>query len=138
MEGSPLMESPACSKPGTGERLKTLLRPFFLILLVGMAGLAFFRVNASALEDVRHSKHNLAVNPDILAGEGNDSKPGDLTSLRGARNPEIRGIEGDIRLNEEICIFCHTPHGGRSTVGGAVGHAPLWNRRLSNPMNFTP
>ncbi len=132
------MESPASSKPGTGKRLKALLRPFFLILLVVTAGLVFFRVNASALEDVRHSKHNLAVNPDILAGEGNDSKPGDLTSLRGARNPEIRGVEGDIRLNEEICIFCHTPHGGRSNVGGAVGHAPLWNRRLSNPMNFTP
>ncbi|MFQ5780311.1 MAG: hypothetical protein ACE5HN_05940, partial [Nitrospiria bacterium] len=28
--------------------------------------------------------------------------------------------------------------GGRSNVNGAVGHAPLWNRRLSNPMTFTP
>ncbi len=93
---------------------------------------------AQASEDIRHTKHNLAVNPDILAGEGTDFKPGDLTSLRGARNPAVRGTEGDVRLNEEVCIFCHTPHGGRSNVGGVEGIAPLWNRRLSNPMGFTP
>ncbi|MFQ5780954.1 MAG: hypothetical protein ACE5HN_09265, partial [Nitrospiria bacterium] len=106
---------------------KAILRPVPSLALVVLAGTALSLVNASASEDVRHTKHNLAVNPDILAGEGNDFTPGDLTSIRGARNPAIRGIEGDIRLNEEVCIFCHTPHGGRSNVNGAVGHAPLWN-----------
>lgn len=94
--------------------------------------------NVLAFEDVRHTKHNLAANPDILAGQGTDSRPGELTSLRGARNPEVRGLEGDIRLNEEVCIFCHTPHGGRSNVGGVAGMAPIWNRRLSDPMAFSP
>lgn len=108
--------------------------------LVGMIllGMVFSFFSASASEDVRHTKHNLAANPDILAGEGSDLKPGELTSLRGARNPEVRGIEGDIRLNEEVCIFCHTPHGARSNVGGVAGAAPLWNRRLSDPMSFNP
>lgn len=116
---------------------KMLQMAFFFLLFVS-AGLFFSQEDAFGLEDVRHTKHNLAVNPDILAGEGNDLKPGELTSLRGPRNPAVRGIEGDIRLNEEVCIFCHTPHGGRSNVGGVQGIAPLWNRRLSNPMTFTP
>lgn len=117
-----------------GKMMKRALAALPMVL----AGCLLAFLNASASEDVRHTKHNLAVNPDILAGEGTDFKPGDLTSLRGARNPEIRGIEGDIRLNEEVCIFCHTPHGARSNVGGAAGMAPLWNRRLSDPMSFMP
>jgi len=32
----------------------------------------------------------------------------------------------------EICVFCHTPHG--SDTGAA---APLWNKKLSVPGNFT-
>jgi len=32
----------------------------------------------------------------------------------------------------EICIFCHTPHGG--DTGAPV---PLWNKTLTNPANFT-
>lgn len=103
-----------------------------------LIAMAFSFFSASASEDIRHTKHNLAANPDILAGEGSDFKAGELTSLRGARNPEVRGIEGDIRLNEEVCIFCHTPHGGRSNVGGVAGVAPIWNRRLSDPMSFMP
>ena len=31
----------------------------------------------------------------------------------------------------EICVFCHTPHGG--DTGAPV---PLWNKQLSNPANF--
>lgn len=112
--------------------------PLFLAAMILCAALTLPLRDSFGSEDVRHSKHNLAVNPDILAGEGNDFVPGGLTSLRGARNPEVRGIEGDIRLNEEVCIFCHTPHGGRSHVGGVQGIAPLWNRRISSPMSFTP
>jgi len=118
--------------------MKRRLKSFFLASLLVAFGMAFQPDQGFGLEDVRHTKHNLAVNPDILAGEGNDFSPGDLTSLRGPRNPAVRGIEGDVRLNEEVCIFCHTPHGGRSNVGGVQGIAPLWNRRLPNPMSFTP
>ncbi len=97
-----------------------------------------FLSSAQAFEDVRHTKHNLAANPDILAAEGVDFRPGELTSFRGAANQSVRVTEGMIRLNEEICIFCHTPHGARTNVGGVAGMAPLWNRRLSEPMQFTP
>jgi hypothetical protein len=108
-------------------------------------GLAFFVslffLSAStglSMEDIRHTKHNLAANPDVLATEGADTQPGALTSVRGPNNPEIRGTEGAVRLNEEVCIFCHTPHGGRPEVGGVAGIAPLWNRRLSSPNSFIP
>ncbi len=115
-----------------------LVKWMFGAFVITFMSLPFFLKSTFGSEDVRHTKHNLAVNPDILAGEGNDFVPGGLTSLRGARNPEVRGIEGDIRLNEEVCIFCHTPHGGRSNVGGVQGIAPLWNRRISSPMAYTP
>jgi hypothetical protein len=32
----------------------------------------------------------------------------------------------------EVCVFCHTPHGGDS--GAAV---PIWNRTLGNPSSYT-
>ncbi|GEM_PF-997395 len=109
-----------------------------ILIVLTLTGSVLSLLNVFAFEDVRHTKHNLAVNPDIAAREGSDLKAGELTSLRGARNPEVRGIEGDIRLNEEVCIFCHTPHGGRPQVGGVAGIAPLWNRRLPDPMSFNP
>ena len=112
-------------------------RNFILTFLI-LAATALSLLNVFAFEDVRHTKHNLAANPDIQPREGSDFKAGGLTSIRGARNPEIRGVEGDIRLNEEVCIFCHTPHGGQSNVGGVAGAAPIWNRRLSDPMAFIP
>jgi predicted CXXCH cytochrome family protein len=33
---------------------------------------------------------------------------------------------------EEICVFCHTPHG--ADTGAAV---PLWNRKLADPTSYT-
>lgn len=53
----------------------------------------------SCTEDIRETKHNLAANTDILASG-----------------------------TTEVCVFCHTPHGGRTDVAG--GGAPLWNRAL--------
>jgi cytochrome c553 len=52
-----------------------------------------------ATENVRNSKHNLSLNPNIAA-----------------------------QGTTEVCIFCHTPHGGDTVAEGA---APLWNRNLS-------
>jgi hypothetical protein len=53
----------------------------------------------SCTENVRETKHNLAANDDILSSG-----------------------------TSEVCVFCHTPHGGRTDVAG--GGAPLWNRAL--------
>jgi len=33
--------------------------------------------------------------------------------------------------SDEICVYCHTPHGA-----GAAGTAPLWNRTTVNATNF--
>jgi hypothetical protein len=68
--------------------------------------------NARASEDILHTKHNLAANPDIMA------------------------TSSGVNLNGEICVFCHTPHGGRTDVAG--GGAPLWNRRLRDSANYIP
>lgn len=32
----------------------------------------------------------------------------------------------------EICVFCHTPHGGDSSAS-----IPIWNRNISNPPTYT-
>jgi hypothetical protein len=32
----------------------------------------------------------------------------------------------------EICVFCHTPHGGDNNAA-----VPIWNRRLSDPATYT-
>ncbi len=34
---------------------------------------------------------------------------------------------------DEICVFCHTPHGG----AGESSAAPLWNRQLAAPSTYT-
>ena len=32
---------------------------------------------------------------------------------------------------EEVCVFCHTPHGGDTSAA-----VPLWNRKLNNPASY--
>jgi hypothetical protein len=32
----------------------------------------------------------------------------------------------------EICVFCHTPHGGDNTAA-----VPIWNRKLNDPASYT-
>ena len=58
-----------------------------------------FIANTSTAEDVRLSKHNLTTN--IVQATG----------------------------TTEVCVFCHTPHGGATVAEGA---APLWNRNLTS------
>src|SRR3990170_5040999 len=73
-----------------------------IILALGVVAFVLATLITSwAAEDVRNSKHNPSTNPNILATG-----------------------------TTEVCIFCHTPHGGDTTVGG--GAAPLWNRTLSS------
>ena len=72
-----------------------------------------FLTNTWARENVRLTKHNLSANTNIVTGTPTTT---------------------------EVCIYCHTPHGGRTDVG--EGAAPIWNRALSNygvggTLNFT-
>ncbi|MCC6544325.1 MAG: hypothetical protein IT392_07465 [Nitrospirae bacterium] len=68
-----------------------------------LAAVAFIG-SSWATENVRQTKHNLSVS---------------------------RTIDNNLKFSEttEVCVFCHTPHGGRTDVAG--GSAPLWNRALS-------
>ena len=60
-----------------------------------------------AVENVRQTKHNLSA----------------------SGNPNVAFQE-----TTEVCIFCHTPHGGRTDVG--KGAAPLWNRSNSAATSY--
>lgn len=72
-----------------------------IVIAFVAAGLALGTyITSQAAEDVRNSKHNLVANTNI-------------------------GATG----TTEVCVFCHTPHGGRTDVAG--GAAPIWNRSLS-------
>lgn len=71
------------------------------ILGLALLGLAAVAAPAAAerISDIRNTKHNLSV-----------SGPG-----------EVRAVSED-----EICIFCHTPHAANEDAP-----VPLWNRQLS-------
>lgn len=80
---------------------------------VAIAGATMFAANnafAQALTSIAESWHNL--------GSGN-SKTG---TPNGGPNVNKSMATG------EICVFCHTPHGG--DVSAAV---PIWNRKLNDP-----
>lgn len=82
---------------------------------IGMA--ALFAVTAAlgseaALAQIANTKHNLTA-----AG------PGTVKLTTGA------GSAG----TEEICVFCHTPHGASSSAGGP----PIWNKALPSAASFT-
>src|SRR3989304_6433634 len=88
------------NKKGGEKRMKNSKLRIILGVTVSTIIAAAFIANTSTAEDVRNSKHNLSTNPNI-----------------------------DAEGTTEVCIFCHTPHGGSTGVGG--GAAPLWNRNLS-------
>jgi len=87
-------------------------------LLAGWSGLALVGAIAALMSSaptwagIAESVHNLGT-----TGTGPSSNGG-------ARN-QFSGTA-------EICVFCHTPHGGDSSVA-----APLWNRTLSSPSLYT-
>jgi hypothetical protein len=62
-------------------------------------------VTASAFAGIANTRHNL-----------------------GATGTGLNHTDG----TGEICIFCHTPHGGDTAAP-----VPLWNKKLTNPANFT-
>ncbi|MDH4229775.1 MAG: hypothetical protein OEW11_08550 [Nitrospirota bacterium] len=59
-------------------------------------------------EDVKNTKHNFFRNPDIM-------------------------VPTAAAPTTEICVFCHTPHGGRTDNAAA----PLWNRALPASAGYT-
>ena len=82
-----------------------------------LTGLTLFGVLCSAFisnanAGIAESVHNLGVTGTGPSANG------------GARN-QFTGTA-------EICVFCHTPHGGDSSAA-----APLWNRNLGSPSRFS-
>jgi len=70
-------------------------------------GLALMAASSVAMASVSNTAHNLSV-----TGEG----------------AHMTGANG----TTEICIFCHTPHGGNQAT-----NAPIWNRTVSSTSVYT-
>jgi predicted CXXCH cytochrome family protein len=70
-------------------------------------GLALMAASSAAMASVSDTAHNLSV-----TGEG----------------AHMTGVNG----TTEICIFCHTPHGGNQLT-----NAPIWNRATSSTGVYT-
>jgi len=81
-----------------------------MVSLVCVVCLGAVPAHAAKVIDVANSYHNMSTSaPDIL---GLGANPYRSTNV------------------SEICIFCHTPHGG-------VTSGPLWNRTDPDPGSFT-
>lgn len=94
-------------------------RGVLYLLLIAFSVLALFQ--ADLLAGVSGSKHDLSIN-------GSSQFKFDT---------------------DQVCVFCHTPHGANSAVTGAKfvngtglvdgdGSLLLWNRELSNATTFVP
>ncbi|MDT8383959.1 MAG: cytochrome c3 family protein [Gammaproteobacteria bacterium] len=76
----------------------------FIVFVVGLGSVYAASLPSGRISDVRNTKHNL----------------GALSSSGPARTVQSGSDE------DEICVFCHTPHGANLAAPG-----PLWNRSLS-------
>lgn len=58
------------------------------------------------------------------------------TGIANTKHNLSSGGTGELRSgkssNDQICVFCHTPHGSDTTVA-----VPLWNRKLGNGSGYT-
>lgn len=77
----------------------------FIILFALLTLWAAWLANAAAIS-VKNSKHNLSYD---LSSTGTGS---------------IKSVATGIGGTSEVCVFCHTPHGGNTA-------APLWNKSAS-------
>ncbi len=87
--------------------MKKILTIWFVILL--LLGVIYA---ANAAQDVVNTKHNLSTSATVSTYY---------------LDPVVVPAQ-----TAEVCVFCHTPHGGSSAVGVA-----LWNRATSDPATFT-
>ena len=66
-------------------------------------------VQAERIADIRNTRHNFSASPEFS------------TTLPSGQQRTVRAVE-----EQQICVFCHTPHAAEPSVG------PLWNRQLTN------
>jgi hypothetical protein len=85
------------------------------LLGVVAAGAASFlsTANAAEMKSIADSWHNLG---------SLNSKTNSASNKTGANHSTDTA---------EICVFCHTPHGGDNTAA-----VPIWNRKLNAPANY--
>jgi hypothetical protein len=84
---------------------------------VAIAGATIFVASsafATPMNSIADSWHNLGANNSKTATP-NGGSPANKSQATG-----------------EICVFCHTPHGGDTSAA-----VPLWNRKLANPSTYT-
>lgn len=68
-----------------------------------------------------------AVSIVFFLAMASDMALGQATSIRGTKHNLGTTGTGSVHLTagtDEVCVFCHTPHGGQ------IGTAPLWNKNL--------
>jgi len=84
------------------------------IVGVGVAALTMFAGSVQAASSIAESWHNLgALNIKSTTPSGN-------------------AVPNHSTATAEICVFCHTPHGGDNNAA-----VPLWNRKLNTPTAYT-
>lgn len=58
-------------------------------------------------------------------------------SMAAAQAPLMTGTRHDLSVvtnsTDEICVFCHTPHGSNVSAPRATNELPLWNHTLPSP-----
>lgn len=85
------------------------------LVMAGATLLAVDNAMASPMTSIADSWHNLGAN-NRKGGTPNDPANG---------NPNKSMATG------EICVFCHTPHGGDTSAA-----VPIWNRKLNTPTAY--
>ncbi len=101
-------------KPGKGKRkgLRRYLPPLLLTTAFGFVAAEVMATHTvTKVEDIRNTKHNMIMNPDIGAF----------------------GVGGNT-ATIGVCVFCHTPHGANPSLP----LAPLWNRSVPVDTTYTP
>jgi hypothetical protein len=94
-----ILADPIFKEKGGEKKMKYSKIFIGVIGTVLIVGISITSITSWAAEDVRNSRHNLSASRTI------DNKVQSATT--------------------EVCVFCHTPHGGDMVANGA---APIWNR----------
>lgn len=89
--------------------VRPVVRALCVLLVCINSGLAATNLPNNRVSDVRNTRHNFSASviPNLPGGVA-------------------RNVASDSAT--EICVFCHTPHGGELQAGLAT---PLWNRSVS-------
>jgi hypothetical protein len=84
-----------------------------LLGVVAVGAALFFSSANAAMSSIADSWHNLG---------SLNSKTNSASDKAGANHSTDTA---------EICVFCHTPHGGDNTA-----EVPIWNRKLNTPASY--